>query len=74
MRITTVFAIILIIVGIAAFGYQGFTYTTKEKVIDIGSLDVSVTKKKTIPIPPIVGGIALLAGLVLIPLGRNKDN
>ena len=74
MRITTVFAIILIIVGIAAFGYQGFTYTTREKVIDIGSLDVSVTKKKTIPIPPIVGGIALLAGLVLIPLGRNKDN
>lgn len=73
MRTVTLFSIILIIVGIMAFGYQGFTYTTREKVIDIGSLDVSVAKKKTIPIPPIVGGIALVGGIVLMVMGRKGN-
>lgn len=73
MRITTVFSIILIIIGIFAFSYQGFTYSTREKVIDIGPLDVSVTKKKTIPIPPIIGGIALIGGIVLMTIGKKEN-
>lgn len=73
MRITTIFSIILIIIGIFAFSYQGFTYSTKEKVIDVGPLDVSVTKKKTIPIPPIVGVVALIGGIALMTIGK-KDN
>ncbi|MFA6009531.1 MAG: DUF3185 domain-containing protein [Desulfobacteraceae bacterium] len=73
MRTVTIIAILLIIIGVTAFGYQGFTYTTREKVIDIGSLDVSVTKKKTIPIPPIIGGIALIGGIVLMTMGRKEN-
>ena len=73
MRITTIFSIILIIIGIFAFSYQGFTYSTREKVIDVGPLDVSVTKKKTIPIPPIVGVVALIGGIALMAIGK-KDN
>jgi len=73
MRTVTIISIILMIIGVTAFGYQGFTYTTREKVIDIGSLDVSVTKKKTIPIPPIVGGIALIGGIVLMTMGRKEN-
>ncbi len=73
MRTVTIISILLMIIGVTAFGYQGFTYTTREKVIDIGSLDVSVTKKKTIPIPPIVGGIALIGGIVLMTMGRKEN-
>ncbi len=73
MRTITFFSIILIMIGVVAFGYQGFTYTTREKVIDIGSLDVSVAKKKTIPIAPIVGGIALIGGVVLMAMGRKEN-
>jgi hypothetical protein len=73
MRITTVLSIILISIGVIALGYQGFTYSTREKIVDIGSLDVTVTKKNTIPIPPIVGGIALAGGIVLLVVGKKRN-
>jgi hypothetical protein len=64
--------IILIVLGVLALVYQGIQYTTKEKLIDLGSLKISATRKKTIPLPPIVGGIALVAGIVLVLVDRNK--
>lgn len=73
MRITTVLSIILVSIGVIALGYQGFTYSTREKIVDIGSLDVTVTKKNTIPIPPIVGGIALAGGIVLLVVGKKRN-
>lgn len=60
MKTYTIIGIILIIVGIAAFAYQGITYTTRDKVVDIGPVQVTSEKTKTIPLPPIVGGIALV--------------
>ncbi|MGB6607869.1 MAG: DUF3185 domain-containing protein, partial [Atribacterota bacterium] len=65
MKINTVIAIILIIVGIVALAYQGIQYTSSEKVIDLGPLQVTAEKTKTFPLPPIVGGIALVGGIVL---------
>ena len=65
--------IILIILGILALVYQGIQYTTKEKILDIGSLKVSADTKKTIPLPPVVGGVALVAGIALILAGPQKD-
>jgi uncharacterized membrane protein YidH (DUF202 family) len=62
--------IILIIVGIIAFAYQGITYTSKKKVIDIGPVQVTANKTNTIPLPPIVGGIALVGGIVLLLVGK----
>jgi hypothetical protein len=73
MRITTVLSIILIAIGVIALGYQGFTYSTREKIVDIGSLDVTVTKKNTIPLPPIVGGIALVGGIGLLVIGKKRN-
>ena len=73
MRTTTLIAIILIAIGIVAFGYQGISYTTKENVVDIGPLKVTTEKTNTLPLPPIVGGIALVGGIVLLAVGRKKD-
>jgi len=72
MRITTLIAIILIAIGIVAFGYQGITYTTKETVVDIGPLKIDAEKTKTLPLPPIVGAVSLVGGIVLLVIGRKK--
>jgi len=72
MKTTTVFAIVLIAVGIIALAYQGFTYTTREKVVDIGPLQVTTEKTKTLPLPPIVGMVALVGGVVLLVTGKKK--
>jgi len=64
--------IVLIVLGILALVYQGVQYTTREKIIDIGSIKVSADTKKTIPLPPIVGGVAIAAGIALILVERRK--
>jgi hypothetical protein len=74
MNINTVLGIILIVVGIVAFGYQGITYTSREKVIDMGPIQVTADKTKTIPLPPAVGGIALAGGIILLALNKRKGN
>ena len=72
MKTNTVIAIILIIVGIVAFAYQGITYTSREKVVDLGPVQVTTEKTSTFPLPPIVGGIALVGGIVLLLVGNKK--
>ncbi len=65
--------IILIILGVLALVYQGVQYTSREKILEIGSLKVSAETKKNIPLPPIVGGAALVAGIVLVVMDRRKS-
>jgi hypothetical protein len=72
MKTYTLIGIILIVIGIIAFAYQGITYTTREKVVDIGPIQMSADKTKTIPLPPILGGIALVGGIVLVVAGSRK--
>jgi hypothetical protein len=72
LKTYTVIGIILIIIGIAALSYQGITYTTREKVVDIGPIHMTADKTKTIPLPPILGGLALVGGVVLLFLGSKK--
>ena len=72
MKTNTLIAIILIAIGIAAFAYQGITYTTREKVVDIGPLHMTAEKTKTLPLPPIVGAIALVGGIVLLVMRSKK--
>lgn len=57
---------ILIILGVFALVYGGIRYTKREKVIDVGPIEASVEHKKTIPMPPLLGAAALIAGVVLI--------
>jgi uncharacterized membrane protein len=73
MKTYTIIGIILIVIGVIALAYQGITYTTREKVVDIGPIQMTADKTKTIPLPPIVGGIALLGGIVLVVVGGRKS-
>ena len=70
---STILGIALIILGVVAFAYQGITYTTQEKVIDLGPLKATVEKKETIPLPPLLGGLALAGGIVLLIVGAMKS-
>jgi len=72
MKHTMVMGIVLIVLGVVMLTYQGFTYTTEEKVLDIGPIKATAEKEKTVPLPPILGGTALAAGLVLVVLGSRK--
>jgi hypothetical protein len=72
MKTRTIFAFILIVIGIAAFGYQGITYTTREKIIDLGPLQMTAEKTRTFPLPPIFGLIALAGGIGLLVTGRKN--
>ncbi|NCP02277.1 MAG: DUF3185 domain-containing protein [Deltaproteobacteria bacterium] len=68
----TIIGIILIGIAIAAFAYQGISVTTREKVIDLGPLQMSADKTRTLPLSPIVGGLALVGGIVLLVAGHKK--
>jgi hypothetical protein len=70
----TLVGVVLIVLGVLALAYQGITYTTREKVIDLGPLQASVDKKKSIPLPPIVGALALAGGVVMVFIGSRKPS
>ena len=65
--------IALIALGLIALVYQGITYTTSEKVVDLGPLKITAQKEKTIPLPPILGGLALAGGIVLVVVASRKS-
>jgi len=65
-------AIILIVVGILAVGYQGFTYVTRDKVIDLGPVEVTKEHKKTVFLPPLVGALVLAGGVLLLLANSKK--
>ena len=68
------FGIALVILGIVAFAYRGIPYTNREKVIDSGPLKASVDTKKTIPMSPLLIGLALVSGAALVAVGSMKSS
>jgi uncharacterized membrane protein len=72
MKPITIIGVLLIVLGVVAFAYQGITYTTKEKVVDLGPLKVEAKRERTIPLPPVLGGIALVGGIVLVIAGARR--
>jgi hypothetical protein len=72
MKPMTLVGAVLIILGVLALAYQGITYTTREKVIDLGPIKATVDKEKSIPLPPIFGALALAGGVVLVFMGARK--
>jgi hypothetical protein len=73
MKPLAIVGIVLIVLGAVALAYQGITYTKTERVVDLGPLKIDAKREKTIPLPPILGGIALVAGVVLlIASGRRS--
>lgn len=71
MKPVTVIGIVLIILGVVALAYQGVTYTTREKVVDLGPLKITADKENRIPLPPILGVLALAGGVVLVVVGAR---
>jgi uncharacterized membrane protein HdeD (DUF308 family) len=63
--------IILILAGVAALTFGSITYTRREKVVDVGPIQASVDHKERVPLPPIAGAVALVAGVFLVARGRS---
>lgn len=74
MRPKTMVAILLLAVGVVALAYQGISYTTREKTLDLGPLQVTTEKTNRIPLPPIVGAVALVGGLVLLVVDSKRSS
>jgi uncharacterized membrane protein len=71
MKGASVAGIVLIVIGIITLVYQGFTYTTQKKVLDVGPIQATKTEHHTVPLPPIIGGILLIGGVVLVVTGSK---
>jgi UDP-N-acetylmuramyl pentapeptide phosphotransferase/UDP-N-acetylglucosamine-1-phosphate transferase len=71
MKRSAVAGVILIIIGVISLVFQGITYTRHKKVLQVGSFQATTEQHKTIPLPPIIGGVALVAGVVILMLGRR---
>jgi len=72
MKPIMILGIVLIIIGAIALGYHGITYTTHEKVLKIGPIEATKETEKTIPLPPVLGGVLLAAGIVIIIMGVKR--
>ncbi|MGE5806552.1 MAG: DUF3185 domain-containing protein [Ignavibacteria bacterium] len=72
MNTRTIVGIILIVLGVAGFLVKSISFTHKEKDVDLGPLELQHEEKKTIPIPEILSGIAVVGGIVLVAVGPRK--
>ena len=64
--------VILIVLGVLALIYQGFTYTTQKKVLDVGPIQATKQERHTVPLPPILGALALVGGVVILVSDRKS--
>jgi drug/metabolite transporter (DMT)-like permease len=64
--------IVLIVLGLFGLAWGGFTYTTREKVVDIGPIHATREKTHNIPLSPIAGAVALIGGVVLLVAGKKE--
>jgi hypothetical protein len=74
MKSTAMMGVFLVLLGVAALVYQGITYTTRETVLDLGPIQATKETTKTMPLPPVLGGMALLGGVFLIVLGTRRSS
>jgi hypothetical protein len=66
--------ILLIVVGALILAYQGINYTRQKNVLDVGSVHLTSEQHERIPLPPILGGIALAGGVAMLVLGAKKSS
>jgi hypothetical protein len=71
MKTITIAGIALVVLGVVALIYQGFTYTTRETVIDVGPIHATADRERTIPLPPVLGIVAVGAGVALLLAGSR---
>jgi drug/metabolite transporter (DMT)-like permease len=64
--------LILVVLGVLALVYQGFTYTTQKKVLDVGPIQATKQEHHTVPLPPILGALALIGGVIILASDRKS--
>lgn len=69
----TILGIALIVIGLFALAYQGFTYTTQKKVVDIGPIQATKEEHHTVPLPPILGALTLISGVIVVAADRRGN-
>jgi hypothetical protein len=74
MKPAAMIGIGLLILGVLVFAYQGINYTHREKLIDIGPIHATKETHERIPLPPIIGGVALVSGIILLAGGLLRKN
>jgi LPXTG-motif cell wall-anchored protein len=74
MKSAVLFGIVLVVLGGLVLAYQGFNYTRQEKVLDVGPIHATAEKHEHVSIPPLLGGLALVGGVVLLLIGRRKNS
>jgi hypothetical protein len=72
MKGTMLLGVILLVAGLAGLAWPVISYTTTETVVDIGPVEVTAEREKHVPVPPIVGGLAAVAGVVILVAGNRK--
>ena len=72
MKVKAVVSVLLIVFGLFALAVGSFTYTTREKVLDLGPLQATTDTHKRVPLSPLLGGLALAAGVVLLVMSNRK--
>ena len=68
MRLGTLVGLVLIVLGVVGLAAGGFSYTRKEKIVDLGPIEATADKKKSVAIPPVLGTVAIVAGVALVAL------
>lgn len=71
MKTASIAGIVLIILGIVGLAYGGFHFTKRQHVFDAGPIHATREKHETVPIPPVLGGIALVGGIILVVVGAK---
>jgi uncharacterized membrane protein HdeD (DUF308 family) len=72
MKTAALAGVLLIVLGIVSLVYQGITYTTHKKIVDIGPLHATQEQHKTIPLPPLLGAMAFMGGIALVVAARKE--
>ncbi len=74
MKGTALAGVVLIVIGVVGFAFGHISYTTKEKAIDLGPIEVMADKKHNIAIPDIAAALALIAGVGLVLAGARSNS
>jgi hypothetical protein len=72
MKLVTLIGVVSLVLGVLALAYQGINYTRTEKVLDIGPIHATAERHERIPLPPIIGGLALAGGIVMLVMGARQ--
>ena len=71
MNIATLVGVLLIILGAIALAFEGISYTKRRESVQVGPIGATITEKETIPMSPVLGGVALVAGIALVVAGKR---